>query len=145
MNALQAVCTVGAMAFAGMIDPVGGNTSRAAELGTALRAALPTVLPTARGAALGPVPGAASGPSLIAKADIADDSIATSSLGLAHHDAAQPVPTTRGTPDDVANPATATRDLRYLTYYVWSELPPAEKPAAIVLSSLKGIPVGTPI
>ena len=36
-------------------------------------------------------------------------------------------------------------DFRYLIYYVWSELPPAEKPAAIVLSSLKTTPVGTPV
>jgi hypothetical protein len=38
-----------------------------------------------------------------------------------------------------------TQDFRYLIYYVWSELPPAEKPAGIVLSSLKDIPVGTPV
>ena len=38
-----------------------------------------------------------------------------------------------------------TQDFRYLIYYVWSELPPAEKPAAIVLSSLKDTPVGTPV
>ena len=38
-----------------------------------------------------------------------------------------------------------TQDFRYLIYYVWSELPPAEKPAAIVLSSLKATPVGTPV
>jgi len=34
---------------------------------------------------------------------------------------------------------------RYLIYYVWSELPPAEKPADIVLRSLKDTPVGTPV
>jgi hypothetical protein len=38
-----------------------------------------------------------------------------------------------------------TQDLRYLIYYVWSELPPAEKPADIVLRSLKDTPVGTPV
>ena len=38
-----------------------------------------------------------------------------------------------------------THDFRYLIYYVWSELPPAEKPGDIVLSSLKDIPVGTPV
>ena len=42
-------------------------------------------------------------------------------------------------------PAPVTQDFRYLIYYVWSELPPAEKPAAIVLRSLKDIPVGTPV
>src|SRR6266576_3650376 len=42
-------------------------------------------------------------------------------------------------------PAPVTQDFRYLIYYVWSELPPAEKPADIVLRSLKDTPVGTPI
>jgi hypothetical protein len=38
-----------------------------------------------------------------------------------------------------------TQDFRYLIYYVWSELPPPEKPADVVLSSLKDTPVGTPV
>ena len=42
-------------------------------------------------------------------------------------------------------PSAGTQCFRYLIYYVWSELPPAEKPADIVLSSLKAIPVGTPV
>jgi len=42
-------------------------------------------------------------------------------------------------------PAPVTQDFRYLIYYVWSELPPAEKPADIVLRSLKGTPIGTPV
>jgi hypothetical protein len=58
-----------------------------------------------------------------------------------HRDVAQPVPTTR----NASNPAPMTQDFRYLIYYVWSELPPAEKPAAIVLRSLKDTPVGTPV
>jgi len=52
-----------------------------------------------------------------------------------------PVPTTR----NASNPAPVTQDFRYLIYYVWSELPPAEKPADIVLRSLKDTPVGTPV
>ncbi|MDA9489597.1 transglycosylase [Bradyrhizobium sp. CCBAU 11361] len=62
-------------------------------------------------------------------------------VDLGHHDVAQPVPTTR----NASNPAPVTQDFRYLIYYVWSELPPAEKPAAIVLRSLKDTPVGTPV
>src|SRR3984893_10130264 len=54
------------------------------------------------------------------------------SVDLGHHDVAQPVPTTR----NASNPAPVTQDFRYLIYYVWSELPPAEKPADIVLRSL---------
>jgi hypothetical protein len=63
------------------------------------------------------------------------------SVDLGHHDVAQPVPTT----SNASSPAPVTQDFRYLIYYVWSELPPAEKPANIVLRSLKGTPVGTPV
>ena len=63
------------------------------------------------------------------------------SVDLGRHDVAQPVPTT----GNASNPAPVTQDFRYLIYYVWSELPPAEKPADIVLRSLKDTPVGTPV
>jgi len=56
--------------------------------------------------------------------------------------AALPVPTTRDASND-ANGAPVTQDFRYLIWYVWSETPPAEKPAAIVLRSFKDIPLGT--
>jgi hypothetical protein len=39
----------------------------------------------------------------------------------------------------------AKRDLRYLHYYVYSELPPVENPAVLVLASLKDMPESTPI
>jgi soluble lytic murein transglycosylase-like protein len=45
---------------------------------------------------------------------------------------------------DDAPKAASTQDFRYLIYYIWSELPPAEKPAEIVLRAFKDIPVGTP-
>jgi hypothetical protein len=65
------------------------------------------------------------------------------SVDLGHHDVAQPAPTTC----DASGGASSTgqQDFRYLICYVWSELPPAEKPAAIVLRSFKDIPVGTPV
>jgi hypothetical protein len=94
---------------------------------------------------LGSTPGAASDPSLMAHAEVGDDSIGTKSVALGHHDAAQPVPTTRDASGDASNPAPVTQDFGYLIYYVWSELPPAEKPAEVVLRSLKDIPVGTPV
>ena len=96
---------------------------------------------TVLGAELGSVPAAGSGPSLMAPAKIGEDSIETKSADLGHHDVAQPVPTT----SNASNPAPVTQDFRYLIYYVWSELPPAEKPADIVLRSLKDTPVGTPV
>jgi hypothetical protein len=158
MKALQATCIVGAITFTGMIHQVGGNTPGAtvpdampeaavsAETpgAPALSAAVPEASAgpgTVLGAELGSVPGACSGPSLMAQAEIGDDSIETKSVDLGHHDVARPVPTTR----NASNPAPVTQDFRYLIYYVWSELPPAEKPADIVLRSLKDTPVGTPV
>ena len=158
MKALQVTCIVGAVTLTGIIYLVGGNRPVAtvpdampeaavnAET-PALFAAVPeaTTGPgTALGAELGSVTAAVSGP-LMARAEISNYSIETKSVDLGHHDAAQPVPTTRDASDDASNPAPVTQDFRYLTYYVWSELPPAEKPADIVLSSLKDTPVGTPV
>jgi hypothetical protein len=158
MKALQATCIVGAITFTGMIHQVGGNTPGAtvpdampeaavsAETpgAPALSAAVPEASAgpgTEPGAEPGSVPAAGSGPSLMAQAEIGDDSIETKSVDLGHYDVARPVPTTR----NASNPAPVTQDFRYLIYYVWSELPPAEKPADIVLRSLKDTPVGTPV
>lgn len=65
------------------------------------------------------------------------------SVDLGHRDVAQPAPTTCGASGGFSN--SGPQDFRYLICYVWSELPPAEKPAAIVLRSFKDIPVGTPV
>src|SRR4030081_4131046 len=162
MKALQATCIVGAITFTGMIHQVGGNKPGATVPDAMPEAAVSAETPgapalsaavleasagpgTALGAELGSVPGAVSGPSLMAQAEIGDDSIETKSVDLGRHDAAQPVPTTRDASDDASNKAPVTQDFRYLIYYVWSELPPAEKPADIVLRSLKDTPVGTPV
>jgi hypothetical protein len=155
MKALQATCIVGAITLAGMlIHQVGGSTSGAtvpnavpqavvsAERPVApamLAAAMPDASAGAE-AELGSVAVAVSGSSLMAHASIEIDPV-----DLGRRDAAQPAPATRDASDDAANAAPATQDFRYLIYYVWNELPPAEKPADIVLSSLKDIPVGTPI
>ncbi len=163
MKALQATCIVGAITFTG-ISQVGGN-----QLGATVPDAMPEAAVSAGGPGapalsaaapeasagpgteLGSVPGPVSGSSLMTKTKIDDDSIEAKSVDLGdccldpHHDAAQPVPTTPDASDEASNPAPVTQDFRYLTYYVWSELPPAEKPADIVLSSLKDTPVGTPV
>jgi hypothetical protein len=90
----------------------------------------------------GLVTASVSGP-LMARAEIGNYSMGPKLASLGHQDIA--VPATRDAPNDVSNPAPVTQDFQYLIYYVWSELPPAEKPAEIVLRSLKDIPVGTPV
>ena len=160
MKALQATCIVGAITLTGMIHQFGGNAPRATLPDAMPEAAVSTETPgapglsaavpeasagpgTPLGAELGSMPGAVSRSSLMAKAEIGYGSIETKSVDVGHHDAVQRVPTTRNASDDASAPE--TQDFRYLTYYVWSELPPPEKPADIVLNSLKDIPVGTPV
>jgi hypothetical protein len=158
MKALQVTCIVGAVTLTGTIYLVGGNRPVAtvpdAMPEAAVNAETPALLAavpeattgpgTALGAELGSVTAAVSGP-LMARAEISNYSIETKSVDLGHHDAAQAVPITRDASDDASKAAPVRQDFQYLIYYVWSELPPAEKPADIVLSSLKDTPVGTPV
>jgi hypothetical protein len=146
MKVLQATCIVAAITFAG-VHQVGANHPGATAHcrfrhcvrtphAPVLSAAVPKASAgpgTALRAGFGSVPGPGSGPSLVAKAEISDPL----------HNA--PVPITRDASDGAPDPAPVTQDFRYLIYYAWSELPPAEKPADIVLRSLKDTPVGTPI
>src|SRR5262249_53479882 len=94
-------------------------------------------------AALGLVTASVSEP-LMARAEIAQYSRGPKLASLGPADMTLSAPATRDA-GDVANRAPETKDFRYLIYYVSSELPPAEKPAEIVLRSFKDIPVGTPI
>jgi Transglycosylase SLT domain len=147
MKALQATCILGAITFTGMIHQVGENTPGATVPDAMPEAAMSAETPggPALSAAVPEAFAAGSGPSLMPQAEIGDDTFEAKWMALGHHDAAQPMPTTHDASDAASNPAPVTQDFRYLTYYVWSELPPAEKPAAIVLRSLKDTPVGTPV
>ena len=148
MKAWQVACIACAVAGTG-IFLAAGNRSVATAPSTmqeaaanavttyapALSAAVPTTAVgpgTARGAADGSVTSSSSG-QLMARAEIVAYSIGPKLASLGHQDIEQ------------SDPARATQDFRYLIHYVWSELPPAEKPAEIVLRSLKDIPVGTPV
>ncbi|MBI5323077.1 transglycosylase [Bradyrhizobium sp.] len=170
MKAWQVICIVGAIASTGIYlaaanSPVATAPDAAPE--TAVQAAMPeavvkSVMPLlsaavpreasagAETALAGPgsVTGSVSGP-LIARAEIAGHSIGPRLAALNTHDVALPVPATRNASGDAAkdasSPAPAAQDFQYLIYYVWSELPPAEKPAQTVLNSWKDIPVGTPV
>ena len=154
MKVLQATCIVGAITFTGMIYLVGGNTPGPTVPEAAVSAkkpdapALSAAVPEATaepGSALGSVTATVSRSPLMVPAEIGDGPIETKPVDSGHLAAAQPAPTTRDASGDASNPAPVTQDFRYLIYYVWSELPPAEKPAAIVLRSLKDTPVGTPV
>jgi hypothetical protein len=144
MKALQATCILGAITFTGMIHQAAGTTP-----GAAAPRAMPEAAASAEAAAT------VSGPLLMCQAKIDQASIETKSVDstsvdsksvdLDRADAVQAATTTRDAPVDASKAAPATQDFRYLIYYVWSELPPAEKPAAVVLRSLKDIPVGTPV
>ena len=157
MKALQAACLVGAITLTGIIHQVGGNTPNATVPDAIAEATASTRTPGSPvlsavvaeasgggGTAPGALPGAVSGPPLVAQAEIGGDSFEAKWMALGRYDAGQPVPTP-AMPGDAPKPAPVTQDFRYLIHYVWSELPPAEKPAAIVLNSFKETPVGTPL
>src|SRR6202165_5676276 len=154
LKVLQATCIVGAITFTGMIYLVGGNTPGATGAEAAVTAktpdppALSAAVPEATaepGSALGSVTATVSRSPLMVPAEIGDGPVETKQVDSGHLAAAQPAPTTRDASGDASNPAPVMQDFRYLIYYVWSELPPAEKPAAIVLRSLKDTSVGTPV
>jgi hypothetical protein len=158
MKALQIACIMGAIASTGIYLAVGNRPvatvpdampEAAVNAVTTYAPALAAAVPVASAGSATPlvpdagwVTAAVSG-SLMARAEIADYSIGPKLASLGRQDVAQPAP--RDASNDFSNPAPATQDFRYLIYYVWSELPPAEKPAEIVLRSLKDIPVGTPV
>jgi Transglycosylase SLT domain len=146
MKALKATFIVGALVFAGMFYLVGGNwpggtVPDAAITETPDAAALPAAMPAEPGSVLSSALATASPSSLLVQARINDSPIETKPVDSTDVVTVQPASTTR----DASIPAPVTQDFRYLIYYVWSELPPAEKPAAVVMRSLKDIPVGTPV
>jgi hypothetical protein len=157
MKAWQVACIMGAVACTG-IYLAAGNTPATTVPGVTPEAVITLVEPalsvpepsdipkTTLRADPGSVTAVVSGP-LMASAEIAANSIGPKLASLGHQDVA--LPAARDAPDDAskdaAKAAPAAQDFRYLIYYVWSELPPAEKPAQIVLNSLKDIPVGTPV
>jgi hypothetical protein len=48
-------------------------------------------------------------------------------------------------PDPSLDPTPRKQDFSLLAYYVFSEIPPDEKPADTVLKTMKDLPIGTPI
>jgi hypothetical protein len=158
MKALQVACIMGAIAFTGIYLAAGNrpvaavpdpmpeaDVSAVAPSAPALSAAVPeasAVSATALAEEPGSVTAAVSGP-LMARAEISDYSMGMKLAAVSHHDVAMPA--TRGPSGDASKPAPVAQDFQYLIYYVWSELPPAEKPANVVLKSFKDIPVGTPV
>jgi hypothetical protein len=172
MKALLATCIAGAMTLTGVVWLVGGNTPGATvpdakpvatpDVAVRLEPSVPGRFPMPgfpddrissaelshqgavhqTGAEPGSVPTAVSAPSLMAKVEGGDGPVEKNPVDTGHRDVAQLAPTTC---DASGASNTGPQDFRYLICYVWSELPPAEKPAAIVLRSFKDIPVGTPV
>jgi len=159
MKALHVACIMGAIACTG-IYLAAANTPVAAvpdampeaaanAVTPAPSAAVPEVASAGAEKALadsGSVTAAVSGP-LMARAEIVGYSIGPKLASLGHQDVA--LRAARDAPDEASKEASktapVTQDFRYLIYYIWSEIPPAVKPAQVVLNSLKDIPVGTPV
>jgi len=144
MTVFQTTCMVGLIAFMGFYL-AGGNRpvatvpdvlpeAAANAVASELYAEASAKLAAALRAAPGSVTSADSGP-LLARAEITDTPTGPKLASLDPQDIAQPLPAARDASDDVPKSALSTQDFRYLIYYVWSELPPADKPAQIVLRS----------
>jgi hypothetical protein len=58
---------------------------------------------------------------------------------------ATPTSEVTGSIDPTSAASTPTPDLSYLADYVYSEVPPAEKPADTLLRALVDVPIGTPV
>jgi hypothetical protein len=154
MKALPTTCIVGLIALTGFCL-TGGNSPVATVLDAMPDAAANALAPELYAEALAKLavalrvqPGSVTsvGPEpLKVAAEITDYSIGPKLASLGHQDIGQPLPTARDASDDAPKAALVTQDFRYLIYYVWSELPPVEKPAQIILHSLKEVPVGTPV
>ena len=152
MKALPTTCIVGLVAFTGFYL-AGGNSPVATAPDLLPQAAANAVAPelyaeasAKLAAALRATPGSvtsADSAPLTARAEISDTTTGPKLASLDPQDIAQPLPAARDASADA--PKAAAQDFRYLIYYVWSELPPAEKPAQTVLRSFKDIPLGTPV
>jgi hypothetical protein len=154
MKAFQATCIVGLIAVTGFYRAAGNSpvaTLPDAMPEAAANAVTPELyaealarLAAALRAAPSSVTSADSRP-LMAAAEITDTPTGPKLASLDPQDIAPSLPAARDASDDAPKPPLSSQDFRYLIYYVWSELPPAEKPAQTVLRSFKDIPVGTPI
>ena len=157
MRALRGIW-LGAITFTGMIYQVAlasSATPPAEKQEAMVRAetpAWPTLFVAVPESPAGPeiVPAAASGQPVSAELETGGDPneaklAETKSADLGPPYAVQSAPAMRDASDDAFDSARGTQDFRYLIYYVWSELPPTEKPAETVLRSLKDNPVGTPV
>ncbi|MVT51092.1 transglycosylase [Bradyrhizobium yuanmingense] len=166
MKAWQTSCIVAVLASAGLFLAAGNRPAATlpdvlSEAAASIPAAASTAAPAnvvtratyaeasarlaaalrAEGAEPVTVTSAGSGP-LNTEAEIVDEPAAPKLASLGQ-DVVQSLPPERDASNG-APKAASTQDFRHLIYYVWSELPPAEKPAEIVLRAFKDIPVGTP-
>jgi hypothetical protein len=80
-------------------------------------------------------------PVLLARGEVDVDLLVRKQLYLAPRD----VPVSTHKPDAEPLWKPPKRELTYLAFYPYAEIPLSEKPAEIVLASLKDVPVGTPV
>lgn len=156
MKVWQTACAVAAISLTGFYLARGSSSiatvpdamphvaANAVEPGPELYANAVARLAAALHTAPGSVTSASPEP-LTAAAEITDQPAGPKLASLDPQDVVQSLPAARDASDGVPKAASSTQDFRYLIYYVYSETPPAEKPAQIVLRSFKDIPLGTPV
>jgi hypothetical protein len=149
MKGLHVTCAATAITFTGICQVRGSALSLAVPDARVRGASTGEILTPRPLSATVPNPVAGLGNTLgLEPRSVPGLSLANAEVGYCYFQlppfAARLPPIARNVTDEVSH-RKVTQDFRYLIYYAWSELPPAEKPADIVLNSLKNTPVGTPI
>jgi hypothetical protein len=150
MRSLQFACLVVAFSIAAAYQIISGKTMSAAspedaaevEVGSALSSDFVTsALPVRRGPLLLPKDETRSD-TLEKELDAAFDALEQQPRTAALEPQARTEDSVQDHSPDAAPPK---RNFSLLAFYVFSEIPPDEKPADTLLETMKGLPIGTPV
>jgi hypothetical protein len=152
MRSLQFACLVAAFSIAAAYQIISGKTMSVASLEDATEAEVDSALSSNFVTSALPVP---RGPLLLPKEETSSDTLEMEQARIeAAFDALEqqtktaalePQEKTDSVQDYSPDAAPTKRNFSYLAYYVFSEIPPDEKPADTVLKTMKGLPIGTPV
>jgi hypothetical protein len=153
MRSLQFACLVAAFSIAAAYQIISGKTMSAASPEDAAEVEVVSALSSDFVTSALPVP---RGPLLLPKEEISSDTLEKEQARLeAAFDALEQQPGTDAlepqarTEDSVQDhspdAAPLKRNFSDLAYYVFSEIPPDEKPAVTLLGTMKSLPVGAPV
>ena len=162
MRSLQFACLVAAFSISAAYQIISGKTISAASPEDAAEVEVGSALSSDFVTSALPVP---RGPLLLPKEEISSDTLEKEQARLdAAFEALEQQPRTdeleqqtrtaalepqasteNSVQDHFLDAAPRKRNFSDLAYYVFSEIPPDEKPANTLLETMKGLPIGTPV